>query len=168
MTHVNFLFQILLVSETQTDRQDKFVIYIYTAAPVYESFADQSWLVSEGHFTRFTKHLNETANHVLGYERNTKFQNLGYVRITSIRLKSAKLKKKTYYHAFLRNILAFNLNNIISEHIWNLFKPAPLIRTQTGVILIQTNIKSSIVSSGLNLSHTCLCTVCGFKIVGDY
>ena len=99
---------------------------------------------------------------VLVYERNTKFKNLGYVRITSIRLKSAKLKKKTYYHAFLRNILAFNLNNIISEHICNLFKPAPLIRTQTGVILIQTNIRSSIVSSGLNLSHTCLCTVCGF------
>ena len=34
-----------------------------------------------------------------------------------------------------------------SEHICNLFKPVPLIRTQTGVILIQTNIKSSIVSA---------------------
>ena len=29
MTHVNFLFHRPLVSETQTDRQDKFVIYIY-------------------------------------------------------------------------------------------------------------------------------------------
>ena len=137
-------------------------IYIYTAGPVYESFADQSWLVSEGHFIRFTKHLSETANHVLAYERNTKFQNLRYERITSIRLKSAKLKKKTYYHAFLRNILAFNLKNIISEHICKLFKPVPLIRTQTGVNIIQTNIKSSPVSSGLNWSHTCVCTVCGF------
>ena len=29
MTHVNVLFHRLLVSETQIDRQDKFVIYIY-------------------------------------------------------------------------------------------------------------------------------------------
>ena len=38
MTHVNFLFHRLLVSETQTDRQDKFVIdiyiYIHTRMPV--------------------------------------------------------------------------------------------------------------------------------------
>ena len=54
---------------------------------------------------------------VLVYERNTKSQNLGYERITSIRLKSAKLKKKTYYHAFLGKILAFKLKYIISEHI---------------------------------------------------
>ena len=84
-------------------------ICIYTVAPVCESFADQDWPVSEGHFIRFRKDLSETGNHVLGYERNTKFQSLRYESITSIRLKSAKLKKKTYYHAFLRNILAFNL-----------------------------------------------------------
>ena len=32
--------------------------------------------------------------HLLGYEPNTKFQNLRYETIISIRLKSAKLKKK--------------------------------------------------------------------------
>ena len=77
-------------------------------APVCESFADQDWPVSEGHFIRFTKDLSETENHVLGYEPNTKFQNLRYEVIISIRLKSAKLKKKTYYHAFLRKILCDN------------------------------------------------------------
>ena len=92
-------------------------IFMYTVAPVCESFEGQDWLGSEGHFIRFTKDLSETENHVLGYEPNTKFQNLRYETIISIRLKSAKLKKKTYYHAFLRNILAFNLKNIISEHI---------------------------------------------------
>ena len=35
MTHVNFLLHRLLVSETQTDRQDKVVIYIYIHLYVY-------------------------------------------------------------------------------------------------------------------------------------
>ena len=90
---------------------------MYTAGPDYEMFSNQNCLVYEGHFIRFTKHLSETANHVLAYECNTKFPNLRYEIITSIRLKSAKLTKKTFYHAFLRNILAFNLKYIISEHI---------------------------------------------------
>ena len=91
--------------------------FTYTVAPVCESFENQDWLVSEGHFIRFTKDLSETEYHLLGYEPNTKFQNLRYETIISIRQKSAKLKKKTYYHAFLRKILAFNLKNITSEHM---------------------------------------------------
>ena len=66
-------------------------------APVCERFENQIWLVSEGHFIRFTKDLSETEYHLLGYEPNTKFQNLQYETIIWIRLKSAKLKKKTYY-----------------------------------------------------------------------
>ena len=35
-------------------------IYIYTAAPVYERYANQNDRVYEGHFIRFKKHLSET------------------------------------------------------------------------------------------------------------
>ena len=87
-------------------------IYTYTVGPVCERPVCVKNPVSEGHFIRFTKDLSETEYHLLGYEPNTKFQNLRYETIISIRLKSAKLKKKTYYHAFLRKILAFNLNSL--------------------------------------------------------
>ena len=50
--------------------------------------------VSDGHSVRFATDLNESEFHVAGYEPNTKFQNLRYETIISIRLKSAKLKKK--------------------------------------------------------------------------
>ena len=69
-------------------------VYVYTAVPVCERFANWTDLVSEGHFVRFTKDLSEIEHHHLGYEPNTKFQNLGYEKIISIRLKSAKLNKK--------------------------------------------------------------------------
>ena len=62
--------------------------------PVCERFVNQTVLVSEGHFVRFTKDLCEIDSHLLVYEPNTKFQNLRYENIISIRLKSAKLNKK--------------------------------------------------------------------------
>ena len=63
---------------------------------------------------------------LVGYEPSTKFQNLRCEKISSLRLKSAKLKKKTYYHAFLRKILAFNLKIIIiSEHVCE-FRPVTI------------------------------------------
>ena len=92
-------------------------IYIYTVVPVCERPVCVKNLVSEGHFVRFTKDLSEIGYHLLGYEPNTKFQNLRYEKIISIRLKSAKLNKKHITMHFLRKILAFNLKNIISEHI---------------------------------------------------
>ena len=69
-------------------------IYIYTVVPVCERPVCEKNLVSEGHFVRFTKDLSEIEYHLLGYEPNTKFQNLRYEKIISIRLKSAKLNKK--------------------------------------------------------------------------
>ena len=95
------------------------VISIYTAIPVCERPVSVKNSVSEGHFIRFSKCLIEMWCRLLGYEPTTKFQNLRCEKIISLRLKSAKLKKKTYYHAFLRKILAFNLKIIIiSEHVY--------------------------------------------------
>ena len=67
---------------------------LYTVVPVCERPVSVKKLVSEGHFVRFTKDLSEIEYHLLGYEPNTKFQNLRYEKIISIRLKSAKLNKK--------------------------------------------------------------------------
>ena len=44
MTHVIFLFHRHLVSETQTDRQDKFLIYIYIYIYIYISVINVSSL----------------------------------------------------------------------------------------------------------------------------
>ena len=81
-------------------------IHIHSCSSL-RKFSNKNFSVSEGHFFRFPKHLSETANHVLAYERNTKFQNLRYERITLIRLKSAKffLRKPDtcpVYETFLR------------------------------------------------------------------
>ena len=62
--------------------------------PVSERPVSVKNLVSDGHPVRFATDLNESEFHVAGYEPNTKFQNLGYDTIISIRLKLAKLKKK--------------------------------------------------------------------------
>ena len=62
--------------------------------PVCERPVSVKNLVYEGHPVRFAKDLNEIDYHVPGYEPNTKFQNLRYETIISLRLKSAKLKKK--------------------------------------------------------------------------
>ena len=71
-----------------------YTIYIYTVVPVCEKFGNWNNLVSEGHFVWFTKDLSEIESHLLGYEPNTKFQNLVYEKFISLRLKSAKLNKK--------------------------------------------------------------------------
>ena len=99
---------------------------MYSAVPVCERPVSVKNSVSEGHFIRFSKDLSEMECRLLGYEPTTKFQNLRCETIISLRLKSAKLKKKTYYHAFLRKILAFNLKIIIiSEHVCE-FRPVTI------------------------------------------
>ena len=78
---------------------------VYSAVPVSERPVSVQNSVTEGHFIRFSKGLSEMGSRLVGYEPSTKFQNLRCEKISSLRLKSAKLKKKTYYHAFLRKIL---------------------------------------------------------------
>ena len=65
-------------------------IYIYTTVPVSERPVSVKNLVYDGHFVRFATDLNDSEFDVAGYEANTKFQNLGYDTIISIRLKLAK------------------------------------------------------------------------------
>ena len=86
---------------------------------------------------------------LVGYEPSTKFQNLRCEKISSLRLKSAKLKKKTYYHAFLRKILAFNLKIIIiSEHVCE-FRPVTICQRNVN----RGNHRQCLVSSGLILGN---------------
>ena len=90
---------------------DSCFICIYTAVPVCERFATWDSLVSEGRFVRFTKDRSETESHLPGYEPITKIQNPRYEILLSIKLKSAKFNKKTYYHAFVRKILNYSIRN---------------------------------------------------------
>ena len=47
--------------------------------------------VSDGHSVRFATDLNDSESHVAGYDTITKFQNLRYDTIISIRLKISEI-----------------------------------------------------------------------------
>ena len=67
---------------------------VYTAAPVYEGYADQSGLVSEGHFIRYTKHLSETANHGLGLRAKYEIQKSGIRKNYFDKAKISEIEEK--------------------------------------------------------------------------
>ena len=67
----------------------------YTTVPVSERPDSVKNPVSDGHSVRFATDLNESESHVAGYDTITKFQNLGYDTIISIRLKISDIEEKT-------------------------------------------------------------------------
>ena len=71
------------------------LIYLYTTVPVSERPDSIKNPVCDGHSVRFATDLNDSESHIAGYDTITKFQNLGYDTIISIRLKSAEIRLKS-------------------------------------------------------------------------
>ncbi len=72
----------------------------YTPSSDYEQPVYIKNTVYEGHLVGFAKVRYERTNWQLGYVPKSKVQNLGHKTNLSLRVKTAKLYKKTYYHSF--------------------------------------------------------------------
>ena len=73
---------------------------IYTSGSVYERPVYIIKSVYEGHLAGFAKVRYEKEKWQLGYVPKSEVQNLGHETNLSLRVKTAKLYKKTYYHSF--------------------------------------------------------------------